>query len=607
MAHLLFGRSVGIVSLLAIATPWLAGCGDSKSKGSDAGGNGDGPKVAKADIGAKVFDQDQVQSYYLTFSDAEYARLTNIKTLLTNSYTVNEDRYVQAGLQIGDSKLPAIGVRYKGNYSIWGCVDFAKGERVKRVEPVFGNVDVCQRFSLKLDFNRFDDGARVDGLKKVNLHAMGADASKMRERLGYSLFHDAGLAASRTAHARVYINGVYHGLFLAVEEVDGRFTAHHFPEAGDGNLYRDLWPISGLDASDAKKALRTNDDSDVIDVSDFLAMSNALAASTDADFATRLAPFIDFDYLARYMVVDRAIANFDGVLAFYYGPGWGPTNGNYFWYNVGGGRFTLIPWDFDKTFLYPEPNFWSDNAPNGNNLVPNWNVITNGCQGYTCSFDAAMTSNGVTRSNTYGVYSLACDPFLDRLRTAIYGRQKAMADAFLAGPFSASAVDAKLTAWRSQIAAAVKEDPLMDSTQWQGAVEDLRATLPKLRANLTLMMSGLIKDTESTSNPTVNLSLEVTDIEAAYQGRTVYLALFAPGSTCETDPSSALYLTGQPAAAGSSKLTIQNVKAGSYTACGLIDADENMAPSPGDKAGMRTLTMPGDASTTWSATDWTKI
>lgn len=606
MAHIGFGRAVGIVSVLAAV---LAGCGESKGKGSDAGSNpGDGGgKVEKAGIGAKVFDQDEVQSYYLTFSDEEYARLTDMKTLLSNPYTVNEDRYVQAGLQIGDRKLPTIGVRYKGNYSIWGCVDYAKGERVKRVEPVFGNVDVCQRFSLKLDFDRFDDEARVDGLKKLNLHAMGADPSKMRERLGYSLFHDMGLAASRTAHARVYINGEYHGLFLAVEQVDGRFTAQHFPESGDGNLYRDLWPISGLDAAEAKQALRTNDDPGIIDVSDFLAMSGALADSTEDDFATRLAPFIDFDEMARYMVVDRAIANFDGVLAFYYGPGWGPSNANYFWYNVGGGRFTLIPWDFDKAFLYPEPNFWSDNAPNGNNLVPNWNVITDGCQGYTCSFDAAVTSNGVTRNNTYGVYSLACDPFLDRLRTTIYGRQKAMADTFLAGPFSVSSVDAKLTAWRSQVAAAVKEDPLMDSAQWQDAVEDLRATIAKLRSNLALMMGGLIKDTDINVNPTVDLALEVTDIEAAYQGRTVYLALFAPGSTCESDPSSALYLTGQSVADGSGKLTLANVRAGSYTACGLIDADDDMAPSPGDKAGMKTLTMPGDATTTWSAADWMKI
>ena len=606
-------RFVGVVFGLVFAAPFFAGCGGSKQKFEDAGRNpnwGDVavPKVEKADIGAKVFDQDQVQSYYLTLSEAEYARLTDLHTLLLNPYTVNEDRYVQAALRVGDVELPAIGIRYKGNYSIWGCVDFATGQRVKRVEPFFGNVDVCQRFSLKLDINRYDDSLRVDGLKKLNLHAMAADASKMRERLGYSLFRDSGLPAPRAAHARVYINGVYQGLFVAVEEVDGRFTANRFPEAGDGNLYRDVWPTPELDTSTVQKALRTNDDPNVMNVSDFLAMRDAVAASTDADFASRLAPFVDFDQLARYIVVDRAIANFDGPLAFYFGIGWGPSNANYYWYDVGGGRFTLIPWDFDKTFLYPEPNFWSDNAPNGKNVVPNWNVITDGCKGYTCWFDAITTSNGVTRSDSYGVKAIACDPFLRRLRTLIYDRQKAMADAFLAGPFSASSVDAKLPAWRSQVAAAVKEDPLMDSTQWQGAVDDLRATLPKLRSNLELMMNGLIQESDTTSgSQEVDLILDVTNIEAAYEGRSIYGALFAASSTCEDDPSSALYQTSQTVAAGSSKLTIPNVRSGSYTACAFIDADGNVAPTHGDKVGMMSLTLPGDAATTWSAADWTMI
>jgi hypothetical protein len=475
-----------------------AGCGESSDLSKDAGLESDRdvvviPDASKETIGDQIFDESEVKSYYLTFSDEEYAKLMDLSTLLTSQYSVNEDRYVQASLRVGDTELPAIGVRFKGNYSIWGCVDYATGKRVKRVEPFYGNFDVCQRFSLKLDLNRYDDNGRLDGLKKLNLQAMAADPSKLRERLSYSLFRDMGIVASRAVHARVTINGVYQGLFAVVEEVDGRFTADRFPEAGDGNLYRDLWPFARITAEDAQNALRTNDDPGVLDVSDFLTFRDAVVASTEADFAKRMAPHLDFDYLARYIVVDRAIASFDGVMAFY--GGWGPdANQNYYWYDTGGGRFTLIPWDFDKAFWYPEPNFWSDNAPNGQNVVPNWNVITKSCSGYILTFDDVNVLNGVSKENSYMVREIDCDPFMKLLRTQIYASQKAIADEFIAGPFSTPNVTEKVQLWQTQIADAIADDPGVASDQWKDAIADLLASVPKLQSNLRLMMSGLIDE-----------------------------------------------------------------------------------------------------------------
>jgi hypothetical protein len=364
-------------------------------------------------------------------------------------------------------------------------VDKAAGKRRVRVEPFFGNVDVCQRFSMKLDFNEYDESARLDGLKKLNLHAMSADPSKMRERLGYSLYRSMDLLAPRAVHARVYINGEYHGLFAAVEEVDGRFTTNRFPASGDGNLYKEIWPAAPITSADAKEALRTNEDPP--DVSDFLAFRDAVVASTETDFATKMAPYVDFDYLARFIVVNRAINDFDGVMAFYFGWGPPPANHNLYWYHdTSSGRFMLIPWDLDKTFWYPEPNFWSDNAPNGLNVTPNWNVVTNNCNGYVAWFD--------NLGDPYGMMAIDCDPLMRLLRGQIYDRQKAIADAFIAGSFSEQNVKAKLDAWRGQIATAIDEDPLLDGTQWQASVDALIASLPQLQGNLSLMMNGLIAE-----------------------------------------------------------------------------------------------------------------
>jgi spore coat protein CotH len=475
----------------------VAGDGGESSSSNEQASAGVGASsndAAKAHIGDTVFDEAQVQSYYLTLSATEYAKLMNFSTLLKNAWTVNEDRYVQAALTVGDVTLPAIGVRFKGNYSILGCIDLATKQRVKRVEPFFGNIDVCQRFSLKLDFNRYAPDTRLDGLKKLNLHAMAADPSKMRERLGYSLFREMGMVAPRAVHARLYINGEYQGVVAAVEDVDGRFTARHFPDAGDGNLYRDLWPANATTLSEMKEALRTNDDPGVVNVSDFVAFKDAVVASSDATFATLLKPYVDFEQLARYIVVDRAITSFDGIMSFYFGDGWGPNNQNYYWYNQGNGRFALIPWDLDKALWYPEPNLWSDNAPNGNNVGPNWNVITNSCKGFTSYFDNVSVSNGVVTQGGYGVREIDCDPFLRRLRSVIYDNQLAITEAFIAGPYSEAAVTAKLDNWRSQITTAMTEDLTMNVAQWQQAVDQLQANLPNFHRNVRLMMSGLISN-----------------------------------------------------------------------------------------------------------------
>jgi hypothetical protein len=467
-----------------------SGAGSVAPSDGESGATGDagqgGPAVAKENIGDVVFDENEVRSYNLTFSDAEYARLMDLSTLLRQRTVVNEDRYVQASLRMDDTELPAIEVRFKGQFSLTGCVD-GTGTRRVRVESYYRDIDVCQRFSLKLDFNNVDQDARLDGLKQLNLHAMAADPSKMRERLGYSLYRDMGILTPRAVHARVFINGEYHGLFAAVEEVDGRFTANRFPDSGDGNVYKEIWPSEHITSTAAAAALRTNEEPEVLDVSGFVNFKDAAVTATEENFATQLAPFIDFDYLARFVVVNRAINDFDGIMAFYFGWGPPPANHNLFWYHdTESGQFMLIPWDLDKSLWAPEPNFWFNNEPHGENVTPNWNVVTNNCDGYTAWFD--------NLGESYQMMAIDCDPLLRLLRGHVYDSQKAITDEFLEGPFSEVSVKVKLDTWRAQIVDAVEEDALMDSQHFQDSVDALLADLPEFHGNVRLMMDGLIDE-----------------------------------------------------------------------------------------------------------------
>lgn len=449
--------------------------------------------VEKAEIGNQIFNDDTVLSYHLNFSDEALEELMDMSTLVdTVHFSTNKDRYVPAHLSVEDTSIASVGVRFKGDWSITSCA--YTGQRVSRVEPVFGDIDVCQRFSLKLDINKYDDEARLDGLKKINLHAMSTDPTKMHERLGYSLFREMDIVTPRAAHARVYINGVYHGLFLAVEQVDGRFTANRYPEYGDGNLIKQVWPTEEVSETGVVEGLKTNDDDpSAIDVSGFMNFRDAIVTANEAGNADTLSSYVDFDYLARYIVVDRAITNFDGIFSFY-GGDYG--NHNYYWYQEEeSGRFTLIPWDLDKVFMVPEPNFWFNNEPDsGSDYIPtcipmnspNWNVISSSCEAVTCSFDTLNLF-------TYQLTPLDCDPLLNLTRQQIYDSQAQIAEAFIAGPFSQERIENKVDTWKAQIITALDEDELVDRAAVETAIDKLYEKIPALQNNLAQMMSGLIE------------------------------------------------------------------------------------------------------------------
>ncbi len=443
---------------------------------------------AQPGIGDGVLDPTRVHVVRLTLSPADLADLEDYSQLVSDGLIPEVvSRYVPAQLDYDGATLDPIAVRYKGDQSITACIDDA-GQRQVKVMAEYGGIDICAKFSLKLDFDRLQPDNRLDGLKKLNLHAMAADATKMHEMLGYHLFRAFGVPAPRTAYVRLYVNDVSRGLYLAVEQVDGRFTAARFPDGGDGNLYKEVWPAEEKTVAQFLAALKTNEEA--ADVSDMLALRDALARADDETFATDLAAFLDFDALARYVVVDRGIANFDGFLVWY---GLkigeivlGAYNHNYYWYHdPTAGRFTLIPWDLDKTFLFPEPIFWSALHPAGDpGVVPNWNVVTGSCAGYDVNFDPPDTGG-------YGVRELDCDKFIRLLRATIAERLAPLAAEFTNGVYAPSNVTPLVEAWRTLIAPEVAQDVTDDAAHWQQAVDALLRDLPRHRENLTALMAEL--------------------------------------------------------------------------------------------------------------------
>src|SRR5690606_31356444 len=211
-----------------------------------------------------LFGSAEVLTFKLTLSDADWTYLERQgidEEYVPGAVTVE-------GAAFGDAALPSVGVRYKGSWTLDHC--WSRPEEGPR-ERQFG--DSCQKLSFKLKFTEYDANGRLNGLKRLNLHAMQTDKTSMHELISYAIFQEFGVEAPRVLPARVYVNGEFRGLYMAVENVDGRFTKAHFPKSADGNLYKETWPHPELGEYDYLLALRTNEE--LADVSDMVTFAQA--------------------------------------------------------------------------------------------------------------------------------------------------------------------------------------------------------------------------------------------------------------------------------------------------------------------------------------------
>jgi hypothetical protein len=317
--------------------------------------------------------------------------------------------------------------------------------------------------SMKLDFDRVNAEQRLHGLKKLNLHAMGRDPSMLREQLGYSLFREMGVATPRTTYARVVINGQLEGLFLAVEQIDGRFTRARFTQGGKGNVYKEVWPNT-MDPGRIRAALETNEDDEDTSVMSML----AFAATVQLEPRAALR-WLDRQYMLNYIAVDRMILNDDGALRWYcytvrgFDLGRG-SNHNFYWYESPvGTKMWLIPWDLDLSFA----------GAVRTRIDRDWRDASR------CDCHVADVGEPASPQR-----APACDPLTGEVADWLDDYEEVV-DKLLAGPLSGEAVDAKLLRWVALIepnvqeAAGVKSSP--DESAWQDAVSYLRRVIDYAR------------------------------------------------------------------------------------------------------------------------------
>lgn len=385
-----------------------------------------------------------------------------------------DEQYVEAEACFNGVGLGAVGLRFKGAYgSLRNCFDS-------------NGVNSCRKLGMKVKFDEYADERRLYGLKRLNFQGYRYDGSYLKEKLSYDLYREMGIVAPRAAWALLRVNDEDQGLFGMVEQVDGRFTSDRFPDNGDGNLYKEAWP-GEADETWVREHLETNEE--VGDVSAFLAFSTALNGAPEQELESTLGEYTDLDYFARYMAVDDAIANFDGITTFYsFEDTENAGNHNFYFYEAAPGRFTIIPWDLESTLslasLY------------GN--VPSWQETN-----VDCSITHAVW-NGQSQ-----VVAPGCDRVFRGLSGDLEPYRSAARE-LLDGPFSIERMAANI----DRDAAVIRSEARRDAhgpgaEQFEQEVGFLKSQIPVLRRRLSHLVSG------ASTTPLVIAADRVVDFESA--------------------------------------------------------------------------------------------
>lgn len=290
------------------------------------------------DYGGGLFDNSVIHSIDIRISPEDWADLLN---------NPEEKTKYRSGVTIDGEEVDNISCSAKGNSSLI------------MAREMYGN----GRYSLKINFGRFDKKQRFHGLKKISLNNNFSDSTCMKDFLCYTMFRKAGVDAPLCSYAWLTVNGKDHGLFLVVEEIDQSFLkrsgwgkavlykpAPDELKAGGEALKRVI--KNGVQAEDYGKGAelgwrgeRIEDYPDIFNnaetKSDDQDKMRVIKALKGLSNGRDLGRYLYTDELAHYFAVQNFVLNLDGYT--------GAFLHNYYLCKKEG-RLAMLPWDYNAAF-----------------------------------------------------------------------------------------------------------------------------------------------------------------------------------------------------------------------------------------------------------------
>ncbi len=130
------------------------------------------------------------------------------------------EEYSPCTVVIDDETYQNVAIRAKGNTSL---------TQVK----AYGN----DRYSFKIEFDRFNSSNTYYGLDKLCLNNIIQDNTYMKDYLTYQMMGQTGVASPLCSYVYITVNGEDWGLYLAVESIEESFLQRNYGK-NYGELYK---------------------------------------------------------------------------------------------------------------------------------------------------------------------------------------------------------------------------------------------------------------------------------------------------------------------------------------------------------------------------------
>jgi spore coat protein CotH len=283
-------------------------------------------RTAGAQSMDEFFDDSTVHEIRLTLNSKDWSALKN---------NFKENIYYPTALQWRGVNVSNVGIRSRGQGSRSGT------------KP-----------GLRVDIDRYNVDQTFLGLKSFVLDNLVQDPSMLRERLSMAFFRHLGLPAPREAHARLFVNGTFAGLYAIVETIDKGFLGRNFGQDSKGGTENDGY-LFEYDYTREYRFENLGSNLDEYKIFDPKTHENDAAAkiwqpvadlvkaindTPDAIFEREMSTYLDLTKFVDHIAIENFLAEDDGIL------GYAGLNNFYFYRFEDSKRSQFLAWDKDNTF-----------------------------------------------------------------------------------------------------------------------------------------------------------------------------------------------------------------------------------------------------------------